>query len=360
MTTLDRYLAAQLAGGIIKALVTFVGLFILVDLLANLRATIAAHQVPWSIVAEYYLYFSPRIAFQAAPLAVLIATLLVLGRASERNEITAILAGGVSLYRLCAAPVGVALAFACLNFGLEQTLGAPAIDRADRMERVYFGRLPANPREGQSWANLSGGWTCHVMKYNRLADTAEGVTFHAIREDHVEQVRADRMFWDEAREQWLLEDGRWVVFDAEVDAILRDERITQRTAPIEEAPEDLFVMARPPDTKNVFELRADIERAGRRGMPMTPMWVDYHAKFAQPFLSFVMVWLAIPFALRLRRGGLAIGFGASIAIAILYIIVQTISMGFGYVGQWHPAAAAWLPNILFLAIGLALFWRTPT
>ncbi len=360
MTILDRHLFRELTAMVIKALATFVGLFVLVDLLANLRTTILAHQVPWSIVAEYYLYFSPRIAFQALPIAVLIATLLVLGRASERNEITAALAGGVSLYRLCVMPVAVAVGFTCLHFTLEQTIGARAIDRADQMERVYFGRLPANPREGQSWANLSGNWTCHVIKYNRLAHTGEDVTLHAIREDHVEQIMADRIFWDEAREQWILEDGRWVVFDADVNAILRDQRITQRPAPIEETPEELFVMTRPADTKNVFELRSAIERAGRRGMPMTPMWVDYHAKFAQPLLSFVMVWLAIPFALRLRRGGVAIGFGASVAIAIVYIIVHTISMGFGYVGEWHPVVAAWLPNAFFLAIGLTLFWRTPT
>ena len=73
-----------------------------------------------------------------------------------------------------------------------------------------------------------------------------------------------------------------------------------------------------------------------------------------------MIWLAIPFAMRLRRGGLAISFGASIAVAISFLILFVIGMTLGHVDRLPPLAAAWLANGVFLAIGLVLFYRTPT
>ncbi len=360
MTTLDRYLFRRIVSALLKTLASFVGLFIVVDLLTNVRRAIRDHDVPWHVVAEYYVYVAPGVAFQAAPLAMLVAGLLVLGRAAEHNEVTAALAGGVSLRRLMLTPVLLALGFAGLCFGLEQTIGAPAIAQADRMERVYFGRLPANPRPGVSWANLDGGWILHVATYNRISDAGEDAVLHALRDDAVEQIMADRLYWDEAREQWIMEDGRWVVFDADVNVILADRRITQEPAPIRERPRELFIQARPAETQRAGELWDNIRWAGERGIPTTSMEVAFHAKFSQPALSFVMMWLAIPFAIRLQRGGLAISFGTSIATAIVYILMYTLCMGFGHVGQLPPVVAAWLANAVFFAVGLILFLRTPT
>lgn len=360
MTTLDRYLMGQTVGVLVKTLLTFAGLFVLIDYLTDLRTDAATHNVPWLVVAQYYLYFSPHILFEAAPLAMLVAGLLVLGKAAEHNEVTAALAGGISLYRLVWAPVLVAFVFALVSFGLEEGFGARAIAEADRLERNYFGQRRDDLRQSQSWVNLEGGWTCHIMKYNRLANTGEQAILHRIGSDAVEQILADRIFWDEAEGQWYLEDGRWVVFDAEVNAILEDHRITQRPAPIEESPQALFAIAEPPETKRAAELAEDIRWAEGRGIPTHSLWVDYHVKFSRPALSFVMIWLAIPFALRLRRGGLAISFGASIIIAIVYLLVFSVSTAFGHVGQIPPVVAAWLPNVLFLAGGIALFSRTST
>ena len=102
-----------------------------------------------------------------------------------------------------------------------------------------------------------------------------------------------------------------------------------------------------------------IDHAAAMGAPVGRYLVDYHAKFARPALCFVMIWLAIPFALRVRRGGVAIGFGVSIMIALGYLLLFYVSMGMGNWEMLHPVAAAWLPNGVFMAAGAWMFWRTP-
>ena len=107
-------------------------------------------------------------------------------------------------------------------------------------------------------------------------------------------------------------------------------------------------------------LAAVVRHAARIGVPAQRLLVDFHTKFSQPAIAFVMVWLAIPFAIRVRRGGVAIGFGASVAIALVYLTLFGIAVTLGDAGRLAPSLAAWLTNLVFLAGGITLFLKTPT
>jgi len=359
MTTVDRYFARRMVGLLLRSLIAFVFLYVFIDLLTHRDLDIVEFDVPWSIVASYYLAFSPQIIFQVAPFALLVSALLVIGDAAQHNEITAMLAGGVGLRRLVRAPVCVALVFSLALFAVQETVGVTALARSAEIEADYFSANPDLEREGISWASLSGGWTCHINKFNRIALTGEEVIMHLHNDEAVEQIEARRIFWDESAEAWFLEDGVWLEFDAGLE-LMRPTAIRQQVAPIKEAPDDLFAMEQSANTKSSIELARDIAAARDRAVPTSAMQVAYYVKFAQPALSFVMVFLAIPFAVRLQRGGLAASFGSSIVVAMVYMVVFAVSVSLGQAERITPMTAAWAPNVLFLATGLFLFWRTPT
>jgi lipopolysaccharide export system permease protein len=298
--------------------------------------------------------------YHAAALSVLIAGLMVLGKSAQDNEVTAVLAGGISLRRIARAPVLVALLVAVGAFVFQDTLGVTASRNFNTVEQKYFRKIGGPVRQGASWTNLGGLWTCHVLKFNPRAMTGQEVYLHAIRPDRVDEIRADRIYWDETERRWYLENGRWAAFDPGKDWEVVSQRITRTQAPFTESPEELFALDEPSRSKTVLELTADLRRAEHLGTPALRQRVEYHLKFAQPALCFVMIFLAIPFALRLRRGGFMLGVGASIAIGLAYMTVFYLSVGLGYMGTLPPAAAAWLANVVFLAGGLTLFGRTPT
>lgn len=360
LTTIDRYLGRRLVVTLVKALIALVAIFILIDLLTHRRAEIIKNDVPWAVVLRYYLLYVPWVAEKVAPLALLVSALLVLGDAAQNNEVTAALAGGVSLRRFARTPVLVALLFAAALFGAQETVGAPATRAVKDIERNYFSRSPDTRRGGLSWTRLDGEWTCHVFKFNRVALTGEGVMMHSIRDDALEHIEARRIYWDPAQGRWLLEDGYWAVFEPRGNARRSWQRITQRPAPFTETPDHLFAMTRPSEAMTARELSGIIGYVLERGAPVSRLAVDYHAKFSQPALVFVMIWLAVPFAMRLRRGGLAISFGASIVIALLYLVVFSISITLGGAGRLSPFVAAWLANAVFFAVGVTLFVKTPT
>jgi lipopolysaccharide export system permease protein len=358
MKTLDRYLLRRMTGTLLRSIFALVAIYVLIDLLTHRETDILKYNVPADVVVRYYIAFIPQILYRVAPFAVLITGLLVLGDAAQNNEITAVLAGGISLRRLVLAPLCVCLAFAAALFAFNETVGAMAAREANRINENYFSQHPEIQRKGVSWANLSGKWTCHIDKFNRIALTGEGILMHADEGDVFEQIEARRIYWDESAGQWILEDGRWYSIRGEREAT--GQRIRQQPAPFEESPNELFALEQPMETKTSGELMTEILSAEKRAIPASSLWVDYHAKFSQPALSFVMIWLAIPFALRVRRGGLGISFGISIVIAIAYLLVFSATMGLGHAGRLSPPIAAWLANALFFAAGAFLFWRTPT
>lgn len=343
-------------------MIVLITVFIAVDILAHRRPEIVKHDVPWSIVFQYYLYLIPTVLqeYQVAPMALLISTLLVLGASAQRNEFIAMLAGGIGLARIARVPVAIALTLSLLMLLVGETIGPIASRRADEIVEHYFARNPEGARAGITWAHLPGDWTCHVMKFNRVALTGETVIMLAIHHDTIEQIRADRIFWDETTADWKIEDGTWSVFYPDRGMEVNTRRISQVVAPIPETPAELFALGRHASTFSATELRGAIRYGQKRGTPTTRAQVEFHRKFAGAALSFVMVWLAIPFAIRVRKGGLAIGFGISIAIGIAYLVVYAAAVSMGYVGRLSPPMAAWLANVLFMTVGLILFRRSPT
>ncbi len=362
MTLLDRYYAKRIVGAMLRMLVSMTLLVVIVDLLLSKQDNVIKYKIPAWAVIEYYLCFIPQIVFEyhAAALAVLVAGLMVLGKSAQDNEVTAVLAGGVSLRRAARAPVVVALLAALGAFTFQDTLGVTASRTFNAVETKYFRKIGGPVRQGTSWTNLGGLWTCHVLKFNQRAMTGQDVYLHAIRPGRVDEIRANRIYWDERERRWYLEDGRWAAFDPGKEWEAVTQRITRTPAPFAESPEELFALDEPSRSKTVLELAGDLRRAEHLGMPALRQQVEFHLKFAQPALCFVMIFLAIPFALRLRRGGFMLGVGASIAIGLAYLTVFYASVGLGYMGKLPPVAAAWLANALFFAGGLELFRRTPT
>ena len=362
MTLLDRYFGRRLISAFLKVSVSLILLFVLVDLLTHHSDNIVRYEIPLRIVMLYYLTFVPSILFQyqAAALAMLVSGLMVLGRAAQENQITAALAGGISLRRLVRVPVLLAAVLAVGAFYVQDTLGVRATTTALEIENQYFKRFAQDDRSGVSWTNLGEGWTCHVLKFNRLALTGEDVILHLIQPEIEMDILADRIYWDETRAQWILEDGGSYAFSPARDMERVASVFSQRPAPFTEHPDQLFALEKAPAAETAATLREDLQHAESLGLRTDRHWINYHAKFAQPALCFIMMLLALPFALRVRRGGLAIGFGISVLIGAAYVLVYYISLGLGYLGTLSPLVSAWLANVVFLIAGIVLFLRTPT
>jgi lipopolysaccharide export LptBFGC system permease protein LptF len=84
----------------------------------------------------------------------------------------------------------------------------------------------------------------------------------------------------------------------------------------------------------------------------------FHGRIAGPWMCFIVVFLAIPFGAQSGRRNVFFGVAGSIFIALAYYIVQQTCLAFGMSGNIPGWIAAWLPNIIFGAVGIFLTLRT--
>ena len=362
MTLYDRYLTRRYLSTIAKILIAFVLLFIVVDFIVQRSEQLAKYDVPTDITVRYYIAFIPTVIFQyhTLGLAVLVAALMTLGKASQDQEITAALAGGVSLMRLARFPIIATLLLALGAFFVEDTLGVQANQTARQIEREYFTRYSSSDNDVVSWPNLEDGWICYILQFNHRALTGQDVFLQNTTGGTIRDIRANRIFWDPDQAQWILEDGTEGVYALASTGSRKLRRITQEAAPFKETPETLFALRESPDTKSAATLASDLRRAEASGTPTGSQWIDYHIKYARPAICFIMIGLGLPFAMRIQRGGILAGLGISIIIGLCYILTYYFSVAIGRIQLIPPLYAAWFANALFACIALILLRRTPT
>jgi lipopolysaccharide export LptBFGC system permease protein LptF len=243
----------------------------------------------------------------------------------------------------------------------------PASEReARQFEAEYFSETSVThwgKRQPVSWSNLAGGWTCHITKFNRQALSGEQVFLLALRENREEQIRARRIFWDDAQRAWVLEDGSWAIFEPQPgiagNSAMTEHRITQELAPLAETPEELFEPFDDPARFATSQLPGIIKSAQARHVPVAGLQVEYHARFAGALLPAVVVLLGAPLAARATRGGRSAAITLALGLALGYLMLFGVSQNLGRLGRLDPISAAWLANGVFSLAGVGLLRWAP-
>ncbi len=127
-----------------------------------------------------------------------------------------------------------------------------------------------------------------------------------------------------------------------------------------ETPQDLLAEPKDPEEMNYGELGRFIDSIQRSGGNARNLVVERSLKIAFPAACLIVVLFGSALGSSTGRAGPAMGVGIALATVLLYLISVRISQGMGAGGVVPPTLAAWLPNALFLAIGLVLLARTRT
>ena len=173
------------------------------------------------------------------------------------------------------------------------------------------------------------------------------------------QASAAEAVWDSVGERWMMKDGRLVLVPESERAIsFRFAELWQLD--FTEKPHEL--LARPKDQEEMryAELGRFIEAIQRSGGKARKLQVQQALRLAFPFACFIIVLFGIPLANSTRRGGTPASIGIALLTTILLLLLARISEALGVGGVIPPVAAAWLPNVVFLCLGVWLMATTRT
>ncbi len=359
MSILTRYICRRLLIYYLGFLGFIVVFFIFINFMENIDM-VTEHNAPLRLIALYYVYYLPRIFVEASWVGFLVAMLIVLGGLARNNEFTAMLAGGVSIYRLAVPIFGIGAILSSAVFCVQEFAAPTAMLRAYDLEESDF----AESDEGQHVSDVAGIGRRNQRYFFEELDVEKGIVtgvhIHTGKGGSiVGRIDAERGVWDETSQRWSLENGAKREFDATGAVISRTE-FSNMEAPFKESPATLKRYASTGRQSNFIQLRQQIKNLRRSGYDARPLKLDYQKKFAMPFVNLIVVLLGLPFALECRRGGLVLGFALSLAAALSYYGFFQINLALGRSDIFPAPVAAWLANIVFLGVGMGLTLRART
>lgn len=331
----------------------------------ELLGDILRNATPLSLVARYLLFLTPQLIYQSTPVSVLVAVLVTFGILTKNNEVTAMKACGVSLYRLTVPVLVAAAGLSALLFAFDHYV----VPDANRVQDGIRAQIKGRPvqtylRPDRKWI-FGEGSRIFYYRYFEPADAVmldvnvyelDPKTFRLTR-----HISAERARWEPSLKTWIFQNG-WVrVFVQSSEKEFRSFEGQTATFPeLREHPGYFLRELKQDKQMNYHELAAYIRDLQQSGFDTVRLRVQYHKKFAVPLFAVIMALISAPFAfLSAHRGAMA-GIGVSFGIAIAYWAVGQLSEQVGNLNQLPAALAAWAPDAVFTLTGIYFLARMKT
>jgi len=356
MRILDRYLIRRFLFILSFALLAFIVIFVIVNLIEKLDDFID-NKVPGLIVAEFYLYSLPYIVILTLPVATLIASLFSMGSLAKANEIVAMKSSGLSLYRILVPllAVGFCLSIAAIFFS-EYVL-PPASENREVLTDEYLEKQRERWRKriNKVYLRDSRGRIISMRYYRTVEKTGHVVRVSEMDgQKLISRIDARSIEWEDSL--WVLHEGYIRHFRDEVEEVKTFDRLVLRDTNLR--PDDFAKILRRPEEMSFRDLQVFINEIRRSGGDPAKWLVDLHLKIAIPFANFIIILFGAPLSSRKRRGSAATGFGISLAIVFVYFGITKTAQTLGHIGFLSPLFAAWVANIIFGAAGLIVLVKT--
>lgn len=364
MSILARYLLQRFFLTFFVSIFCFIIIFNLVNLVENLGRFVEAGATAIDI-GKYYLYFTPFIVVLTCPIATLLASIFSIGLMSKRNELTAMKAAGVSLYRVALTLIvgGFVIAGGLWVFG--EIILPVSNQRKNEIRAEKFEKRKAeaaNVYRNQMFQGLDGRIFQFTTYYSQSL-TGEGVQIQQFDGKSLRQIiTTDRFLW---------RDSVWWGTDVEIRDIgdlegaakpIRSTKIDSMAfVSLREQPalfEDWFTR-QDALSMGYFKLKRYIEVSRLLGKNVSAQVVDLYNKISFPLINVIIILIGVALASNPRRAGLGISFGLSMGVSFVFFTMVKVAIEMGHNGLLSPIIAAWGTNAVFLVFGLILLLRVP-
>ena len=360
MNIVGRYIIKQFISTAVFALVAFVVIFVVVDLMENLDDFLDRN-ASTDIIALYYFYYIPEIIKLMIPVAMLLSALFTTGRLSTFNELTALKSSGLSLYRFMTPLLILSLLITIFSVYFNGWIVPYANKKKLDMGRYYFQKNIEFVSRNNIFIQDSKTRILSIGLFDDNRNICHNVSINDFDINYpthlVARYDSREMHWNSPLRSWTLIDGTERKFEGGKEKIR--QFTTHQIGGLNFFPEDIRKKQEKPDEMNYPDLKQFIKNQRRGGYDVTRWLIDLYSKIAFPFAGFIVVLFGVPFSSVKRRSGLGVEFGIAIAICFLYMIFLKVSQAFGYNGDLNPLLTAWLANIIFFAAGIYNLWRVP-
>jgi lipopolysaccharide export system permease protein len=386
MKTLHSYLTRQVLVTLVMTVGVFTFVMMLVSILKEVLGLLVNRQVDFLTVLQAVGLLIPYVLPFALPMGMLTATLLVFGRFSADNELTAVRASGVSLVSLV-TPVLL------LSVGLSGVSAWINLQLAPQCRTAYK-QLILNVGTAQAGSFIT------EKTYLKDFNTNTIVYVSKVRETNLEDVvvltvldprrqslsRAERgvISFNPSNRVFtvslsnvvevLWEDGRLLKPSSGETAEFSFTNVMPRAArrradlgdlTFQELRDELRILeermaaSAPVGKMSTEDLREKLQQLkSQRKLDLTlPVRMHMHRQVSFSFACIGFTLVGIPLGIRAHRRETTFGIALALLLVVLYYSFFLVGLSLETRPDLTPHLILWWPNFVFQAVGIVLLWR---
>ncbi len=311
-------------------------------------------------VCKLILLLIPNLLSYALPLSILSATLLTIGRFAADNEIVAIRAGGINLYKLCFPIIIVGLVASLASIPLNDRLKPNCLYASRKIVKQIGIKSPAAFLEAGTFIRTFQNYIIFIygIHQNKLTNIriyqpqegkptriiiANRGEFLPIPEKDIVKLKLIDGTSDEPN---LKDPNAFYKLNFKTYYLTLD--ISGGTQHMQKKLKDM----------SIRELRQQIRELEKDKIEdTTPIITEINKKLSFSFASLAFVLVGLPLAIWTRRRERFVGIGLSIGIFVAYYILFLAGEVLSIRGFIYPGLGMWLSDIVLVCLGLILiFW----
>ena len=386
---LNRYIIREIAHPTLMALLTITFILLVGRIYDLINVVLQPSVSAWQVI-KLLLCFLPSLILFALPMAVLVGVLIGVGRMVMDREVLAIRAAGVNLFKVFMPALIVSL----LLSGSVLWLSANVVPNIFRSGIRQFAQLTlamiSSLEPGQLYDDLSSGDEEDDMDsvlYFHQRDPNGDMRNIIIKTDrdfkpkglkNPDEYKGRRteqiyVFAQQGKIETFKQEGEesWSNEWAEVVLTLHNGSIHYLSP--EEGKEDYVVSHFDKFEKRLqrnikldkdvkihtnHELREIVKNEDRGDKTRRSAHRVLIERFSMPWATFVFVLMGIPLAIWIRPSGKSWGIMIAFLMMLAYYVLAQIGLSMIKSGNPIGVGMAFLPDVLFLLVGLTLWWHT--
>jgi len=384
LKTLHTYLSRQILASLMMTVAVFTFVLLLGNVLKEILNLLINRQASFGLVLEAVGLLVPFVWVFALPMGILTATLLIFGRFSADQELTAVRASGISLLTLVTPVLLLSLLLCGVSAAVNMEIGPRCRMAYTRMlSGLKIDLTAAQLPEGRPIKDFKGfifyveknrrGVLQDVMVFVLQNETNVVTTVRAPRGSvEIDNVtRKVRLQLFDARlvavnegraapgilEEWSLE----LDLNPEKKRSLKPKISDMSFTQLREEMLDLEqTMALPAALRNVPRSQLSPEAqefVRRREELLSTMRFHMHRQVAFSFACFGFALVGIPLGIRVHRRETNIGIFIALILAVIYFGFVLLAQSLDKRPDLMPHLIIWLPNFLFQGAGAWMLWR---
>ena len=325
---------------------------LLSDLLFELMDYLITRRTPLGVVLKLIWYKLPDIIILKLPVAVLLAIFMSVGRLVRDSEMTVMRTSGVSFFALVLPLLVLGIVISGIAFLFSDYIAPSANNKFEQLFRTVIFRENIPEIDQNVFFKGTGDYYFYVRSIDRTNGTMKDVMVYNVNFSRVpDLITAKEAVYENMT--LVLRDGISREFDS-AGFVTSEKKFGEVAINIGKDLDTLFGSIKSTSEMTRKELAEQIAIFRRSGVNVNELIVDYHRKLSVPLVSLVFVLLGAPLSVKFGRGGIFLGVGLAIGIALLYYVAGAFCRTLGAEGIITPFLGAWLPTGVFLVVGVSL------